>query len=493
MENQNEKMKNPISLCEIASLIKNESNLRFDQLPIEVYHFYIFCYLNIDDLLTLKLVSKKLFSIVRAYNVSEAWFQQIHAKCKWFRTNKSFNLRRLIENSKIFLLNTSTDLFMNLRFLKIDQLKSPLRLEHLCKFTKLQVLDFSLDFSDYSLRVPHFLHLPELKALSIYVTINDYNNLVLDCPKMHSLSVQINSNLVDMDKAPIKITHPSTVKFLEISTFEESLQMFNNLEYLGLNYIDDLSMNDLMSFKHLKKLIVYKASPINKLQELFRSKKLDLEFVYLGVKIGCIDKFKEFDEGAGEICFQIKNYNDLEYNLFPNIILSYDELISSLPNKQPPDFFRKYENILKINIYSKVKDQNLLINFIKKSRRLSILSLNKTSLNQDFYNKIPEISLLFWILIEEEDVELDFHFILKMEYLNALDTNQDVLVDRSLNFNELKYLNQINFNVEDNKFTISKETKRDIYHVKGPFWSAADKNRFNLNDIFDIFEEIRKS
>lgn len=232
---------------------------------------------------------------------------------------------------------------------------------------------------------------------------------------------------------PIKIQHSHSIKHLITWNYRKSLSNFKNLEFLELYSDQDLLISDLDKFENLKKLkLNFYVEKCDEFKEYFKFRK-DFCIILGGVLIKEIDKFIEFKE-SGVLEFQLNNYRQLEDNL--NFIKEFDsvDLKFLLIDNLPFDPFRKYSSLYNLKI-SDVKDSNQLnqlISFMKGCPHLCELHLDFLSLNQDFYDKLPSVSYLY--INESQDViDINFEFILKMPYLVAFQTEQDVSMFRYLN------------------------------------------------------------
>lgn len=472
--------------------------LNLDNLPIEVYHFYLFSYLDIDDILDLRLISKNFYRIIKSYDIKELSFfrddlipiYSIDRK-NWFTTTKSTKHKSRLAISKLFLLKKPSKNLLNLKYLTIKDFDHLLiKLEDLNKFTKLQILDLEeVDSCSNS-----FLRLPDLKALSMNINSRGFGNLLIDTPNLHSLSIcHRNKDLKIMDI--IKFEHPLSIRYLQVSNYDNKLSIFKNLELLELfkfyNY-SNLRMDDLLQFKNLKKLkIVAELLKVDKLKELFKSKN-NLEIVLDGVKIKEISKFDDYKKGKHnnhcDFKFQINNYDDLEDNLEFVTYVNYNDLIRLLSNKQPSDLFNKYTNIQKIKIKSKVENEKSLINFINNCFNLNYLITCESSLSQEFYDLLPEISSLFCLTIESEDIKLNFEFVSKISYLTFFYADQDVLIDSNINFNNLKYLKQFQFQIENYKIALHKNGNSYSVYTGGFFGTT---KCFTLKEFIEWTNDLR--
>lgn len=446
------------------------SSNRLDSLPDKIYHFHLFSYLTLYEILKFRLVNKRIYLIVKSYNIKELSVSHL-CKDKWFSTNKSIQLRSVINFSLLPLLTKTFDNLLNLKYLKINGFKysKNFKIQDLNKFTELEILQIEqLHIDSYS---P--LDIFSLQALSIKNINTPHDRLTIDTPNLNSLRFYGSSLSCNSDfsgEAAIEnflvIKHPTSVKFLEIESFCQDTAMFSNLEHLELVYSRFLLDFDPLKFKNLKKLTLQSTNTVRRFEHLFSLKDdflKNLKFILRGVNVKEIEVISEYCEGY-ELLYQIDNYGDLEDNLNFITDISYNELEFLLPNEQPSNLLKKFSNIQRIKINKEVKDENRLIHFIKECSNLTSLEVQKASLNQQFYNRLSLVSLLISLEINEDNTKLNYRFIMKMPYLSYLQTNEDVLISEKLNLNNLEHLKRLDLKIKNSSVSIAK-TNRDEYSV----------------------------
>lgn len=478
------------------------NNIKLDNLSIEIYQFYIFKYLDLNDILRLRLTSKKFYAVVGSYIISELTFlkkfsSELNCKFNWFSLTKSSHLKNQLDCYNLGLLINPTRGLLNLKYLKIEVF---IEMEHINKFTYLQVLDITYKYSLHN----DFLYLPELKAL----VINHYNEyigflskdsgiLMIDTPNLHSLKLlNASYNLLNTN---IKIKHPLSIRYLHINKYEEDMDIFNNLECLEFsgNYSKFIDRDGLLKFQKLKQLKVSgitTSQTRSNLRELFNFKIDNLDLIANGVKIKKIEKIKELKNEV--IRFQLQNFDDLTDDLNFITEINYNKFTCLLPNYDPSILFEKYTNIQLIKIFSKIEDENRLIQFLAKCDSLYFLIVQDSSLSQYFYDQLPETACsLSRLHISEKIFQLNFAFIMKLHYLIILYSNQDIFINLNSNLNNLKYLERLNFRVGNFRIGLLKKIK-DIYFLEGSSYSSLpckriDTEYYSLNGLMKLFNILR--
>lgn len=501
-------MGNILSYCMIKSCCPFSpfsNHLDIDSLPINIYHNHLFSYLDLDDIMNLRLLNQRFNLIVKSYEIEELSFLDhsidyyINHKYKdnWFSTTKSTKRRNLIDSSKLSLLKNPSTNLLDLKFLRILQFKSmPIKLKDLNIFTKLQILIIEMKHIHGS----DHLKLPDLQAFSIMFISYGSVSLVIDTPNLRYLDIcdyDYNWRLSDNQ---IKFKHPSSLKYLKLSKYDESVSMFNNLEVLELYncFSFSLKIDVLFELNNLKKLcIIFQQT--EKLDQLSMNKlksvlKDGLDVVFNGVNIRCIDKFEEYYKHL-DLDFQMNNYANLEDNLhFVNYIDSGCQLFR-LDNKLFPDLFRKYTNIRKATIKAaEVENWDRFVELFQNCPNLYYLE-TKDTFNQLFYDDLSTISSLSILIISENDQNsmLNIDFVMNMPFLINLRTSQDVIISKNLNLDNLKYLKWFGFEIDNQEIKVKKGSKgrfivRNCLSLGIPY-----QDSFNLKELIQLTNYLRSA
>lgn len=426
-------------------------DLSLCNLPDEVYHRCLFNYLDLNEILELRLINKRFRSLVKSYEIKEIWFIPQHDNYKfksiWFSTTRRIKIGNQLLNSKLGLLNSPLQVF-NLKYLRLEKCPFTFNINDLNKFEKLEVLMIK----DVQIKDGHDYHLklPQLRSFSIHKC--GYGNLKIETPNLQSLDLHSLPLISILTKT--EFTNSLTLRYLRITRFDKSLLVFRNVEFLEIvegTASSDLNI-DILKFEKLKRLRV-SSNPnlkrkFEKLKEILKAKKSNLEVVLEGVILMSCDKINELENMEDNLRFQLRNYALLEDGLdFVNRIC-YDRILDLFPYNQPATLFRKYNNIQYMEIQSVVKDERRLINFIRGCPYLFSLSINITgSLSQNFYNLLPLVSSLSQLLIMQSAV-LDFRFITYMTDLTFFRTNQDPHLEHAVDLNRYKFLEIFMFEIK---------------------------------------------
>lgn len=453
--------------------------LKLDNLPDDIYHFYLFKYFDVDIIFKFRLISKKFYAIVRSYGFKELFFIDpnydhnydyryyfFKARDHWLSTTKSVDFRSQFDISKLGILINQSNYSFNLKYLRIQKLRLkllPIRIEDLNAFKTLEILEFEgLDPCSYGC-----LMLPKLKALLInffttFIKSNKTDSLIIDTPNLHTMSIHHFNRYERAIDNLIKFVHPQSIKHLKISCndYDKNAVIFSNLQTLEIAECihEGIEVDDILSFKHLTKLRITKPyeALIKKLEKLFVLKKPELEVVIAGVKtVAANNIYYPLLE------FQINSYEDLEDNLNFVRKIDYNDLILAFLFKGrslPADLFKKYTNIQNLLIDGQVENKNELLSFISACSNLIHLEIRGSLLSQHFFDLLPTITSLNYLCIMEFKlrIKLNFGFIMKMPYLEQFNTDQDMMIDKNLNFRDLKSIKKIAFRIEGREISLSK-------------------------------------
>lgn len=483
--------------CLSSRLSTSSSSINhLDKIPIEFYHNHLFSYLDIKDLSNLKLVSKNFKKIIESYDILELSvlddFSNASSKENWFSTTKSTKLTNLVYSSISYVPKNSSNNFLNLRHLRIN-FYGPINLKYLSTFIKLQILEVK---AVILISPNQLLNLPYLESLSLGF-LNDFFEsacLTFDTFNLRNLAVYQDSSLNLINRI-IAFKNPLSICSLRLSKFDKNALIFKNLECLELEYLDGLVTVDLEMFKKLNKLRIFSCHEnFDDLKNIFQSKKNDLQVVLSGVKLNDVGKIEEYKQCNSYknihnkmFCFQMDNYNDLEDDLNFIKVLNA-ELVCKLFHNLPADLFSKYTNIQELRIRSNV-DEDQLICFIKKCSNLSHLKVFESSISQEFYEQLPEISLLSFLQVNiKEVVDLNFEFIKRMPYLRYLITDQCLLISENLRSIGIK---KIRFKLNDQLIDITKFGS-DQFSVDNPKnFGLPDKKHFKLNKLIQWSKDMK--
>lgn len=487
--------------------VRIEANM--EHLPIKLGH-RILAYLDLYDLRSLMLVSKKLSFVVNNFKIDElivhnSWMTK-RTKGNWFYVEVPHNFLRMVSETDIGLLSAPTDGLIKtdqLRRLKLDSLNRSLRSIRpvdLNRFSLLEILDVDLDDLKYSQATAHRLFLPSLVALRVRTIKTLHVHFVT--PRLKALS------LCTYHTKSLRFSHPLSVVHLETYVYNRDLSVFTNVAYLEC--YDSLNQEIFASFPHLRTLrIESRRDPMTVVQERNSKDPRHLLKIYqFGVRLNfgteldseMLDEYlKYYTLYLNRVPFYLRNYNLLAGSLRYADKIDYTTLTTWIADHNNDiirfqEFYDRFNDIRAIVVNRRVEDRYHLIRLIFNSPNLYILKLSDSRLDQAFFELLPEISCLFVLQVNENQfVGLRFEFVARMKLLHSFRTNQDLVLSEQFELDRMKHLRSFEFLINDRPITVSVQAgdANVKYKVRlGNFDVLAKKRSFA--ELIDWCDHFRK-
>ena len=436
----------------------------------------ILAYLDLYDLRSLMLVSKKMVFTVVSFEIDELvvhnrWKTR-RTKSNWFHLNQPNNFLRQISEQEIGLLfpPPAVDSLIQpdqLRRLKLDAFdKCPRRLcpEDLNGFTKLEILDIDMDNLTCVRKTIHQVFLANLTALRLR-TFRELN-IHFVMPRLKAL------DLCTYHTDTLQFSHPLSVKRLGTFRCNRDLAVFANVVYLEC--YDSLDEETLISFPKLRTLRVESRNNLmpllqqrNARERIEPNKRLNIYQFGVLLRYGneldaemLDDYLRYYNLYLNRLPFYLRNYNllagqlryaeNLNYNMLRDWILEHHNDIARFH-----EFYERFNEIRIISVHKPVDDRCHLMRLIYNSSCLCHLKLIDSGLDQRFYDSLPEISCLFVLQVAEgQYVGLRFEFVGRMKLLQTFRTNQDLELTDQYQLNTMKHLRQFEFKINDRQLTV---------------------------------------
>jgi hypothetical protein len=507
---------------EINEIIKKMNKL-IDGEYTPIYEV-ILSYLNIRDLFNLSLVNKKFKLIVNNYEIKEIQILNLFEfansnekiNVNYFYTNRSSDYKNLIyyqfinyRTNKIMnsssILNSSIFNFRSLKIIRIlfrqnvfkkrkEDLDSDLDLNLINKLgNQLEYLELINLHQTYLTNTTKLI-LPKLKVFSCFnfPVKSKNNNLQIIAPQLKALAV---CGLDDW-----KIEYPQSIEHLKIKKITEEIKLLKCLKVIEIEntYHNDFN-SYLSSFPNLKKI---KYLSIKYQSELGSDKQIFSRLPLNKIKLFTNDihqtklKDSRYFNKPKNIEIAIQNYDLIDLNSNYLKIIDYNELMNLVDYKIPIDFFQKFINIQEININGQIKNEDNLIKFIYNCKNLFKLEFHNTSLGQEFYDKLPIISSIVELEIEEDkEKELNMEFINRCFNLDVFKINREIKIDLIERFNRFEYF-QLTFLIKDTEFFIRKAIP--ICQRRANKYYFIDKNEvlgksiIDFNEVLNLFKEFNE-
>lgn len=478
----------------------------YPDLPIEVSH-HILAYLDIKDLFSVRLVSKKLFSAVKEFCIKELQFDYncCHYQFDFQLDNYFYWDEPINYKNAVFYLKPSTFLkcssfnFRGLKRLRLDRVKGDKQIElaHINKLVQLQYLDFWMDECRLDGEVPK-LSLPNLKVL--FLGLLSAQPIEIDCPRVDALGL-----IVESDFSYVKFAHPESVKYLRIyRAYGSNLSAFKKLEVFECPFspvVDGL----LAIYEYLKELrvsLIWSSNELNIVQQTMKqllSQKFVLNRKSVSIYLCDIPLTNQDDLAKFDDDFKHLNRTEnrslpllvQEYARLPHAIhwfrkLDYCQLMSLTRNRPPTDFHSKFNSISCVDVVSQVQNAGDLIKFLGGCLSLSRLSIRDSNLTQAFYDQLPKSVLLISLEITEESpLNLDYNFLSHFSYLQEFVTNQPFSNQMLSALNKCRYFRVFTIEIQDQLIDIVREGQEFILRDSGTLREAG-----RSTELADLIESV---
>ena len=446
-----------------------------DNLPLELYQF-ILQYLDLVDVLNLRVVSKRFNFIVSEFKVNELIFfncNDYYNKFNWFYLNRPINFKNLINESKLFLLFAPLINIQSLKYLKIVNLQNSklIHLDELNQLDQLVHLEIELKiFKNENWQRNSRLALPNLKSLCLGLQNYADEKIVIETPKLTGLYLVYESDINDL----FEFSYPSMISHLKLRNYHNDVSLFLNIEYLDCIYGSTIDFSSLSRFARLKEVRI-SSSFRNRLSESKSGLRNDVKILFSGIELIDGNEFNRFKSDRIVFEAQINHFKRLAVNLNYPIVFDYSYLTKHLANSIAVELNKKFINIQQIKVDRKIEDQSKFSQFVKQCANLSVLSLKHSILPQSFYGELASISSLNSLEINEIELKLNYEFIHKIHHLIKFKTNQQLHLNEKHALDQLVYLKSIEFVILSNEIAIAKLTENNY--------------KFKKNEIIELPKE----
>ena len=461
-----------------------------DRLPLELY-FLIFDYLDLKDVLKLRLLSKLTNEAVRHFKVDELIVNQrnllydFRLRDNWYFTNrriKLFNWFNCLNSS--FLRSASLN-FENLRRLRVANVRTTAKisLTDLNRLNRLVQLEIHYD----KCLVDDKLCLKDLEILVIKSSVAI--RMQIECDRLRSLSFDYGTF------EHVQLSHPERIQNFLTNNYDKSLSRFKRLIYYECNTATNLNADILTELPELTELKINihcsdDSATLRGLIEQQKTLERNLTIYYNGVRFNAnqLAEYAEF-QLRSRLAIQMANYTSLCECLPSEYSICYDSLIALFrsASQLPNGFHRRFNNLQLVEVKESV-DPVEFARFISDCHNLYELILSKSNLSQSFYNNLNQISSLVILRIFEDDenFRLDFGFVTGMAYLEQLTTDAQFPEDGRLILNSLNKLKNFTFRIKRDPIHFHKLAGPN-YQVK----SAIVKDDVSLVDAIALADQLR--
>ncbi|KAI3477202.1 hypothetical protein L1887_61125 [Cichorium endivia] len=342
-----------------------------------------------NDHLKCRLVNKKCqFVIDNNIKINELAIRN-SKDCRFTKLFYDLNYHSIehgvfLWTSNVYLFNTKhlTERLKNLRRLFIDlpcANQARKMFSFLTGYNQLTKLE-QLEFRSINLNRPESLHLPNLRMLAVQYSYG--NLLTLNMPSLNSFAT--NDSLAKFEfEFPLVLTH------LSVELFEEAILRFTNLTHLRIQMFEYdsglifriiptdlprvlLQLRELHCRNWVRRDVVY-----NMIANKILAKQNDFVFFHFGVRLDTLDDLADATPD-GEVAYL--RDGDLAAN-FSWILSHFAKLDAVLPwihkidynglasgGHIDADFFRRFLNVQKIIVDTRVEDAAAFTQFLRHFR-----------------------------------------------------------------------------------------------------------------------------
>ena len=462
---------------------------------------------TVRDILRFKQVNKRLHSIVSELRLESVVVSHgiLPLKRRWFHTYqpitshvlKTLDYSVVPYNSSILsglkqLQIISTD-YTNFESYNLTQLFGQIaslsRLEHL------ELICVMMKTSN-----PVELDSTGLHTLSIDRV--EFTQITLNTPNLKFLKLDLFESYNDK----IIFSYPQSVRLLITKFYEKSITSLRNLEYLYVcqkiplkdiqgeevpGKLDSLFLNRLPSLKELQ--FYEEDRTYDHLAEQRRLLKRDTLLFFCGVEL--VDNDLELLPKTDWSPYTSLSHTVIEfyahhYRRTASILpfarrMIYDDIGHCL-GKLQHGLMNKFVNLRSIEVSRPLGDVSVFVEFLRNFQGLRSLLVEKTNLNQQFFDELPQLQPVLDQLEIYGGPDLDFGFVLRFKDLNFL------FIDRGLNI-DLVFLIFQKFG--DMRFFFNFMNKEIMLKATGQrFEISVDHHQpvkfSDLNKMFDYFTEI---
>ena len=448
------------------------------ELPIEVIHL-VFEYMDLEEICTCRLVSKWFNEIVKAFRVfelsfyDEGWFR----KSSWYGDGKPILPLNSLNLSKVSFLSS---LSVDLRFLKrlsyTVKESDEFRLELLNSFQWLEQLELWFDDPDWwqGDRVKS-LRLNQLKQLFLSFKFQIF--IEFNLPKLSRLALSYspsNHEQVDVHQLleSIHFVHPSTVwrldLFNDLNTSEFSIPSnFDGVEHLQCDLTASTHRQIetiLTKFSRLKVFEVWLNEEarvydghfefLNQIMQQKKKLKPSLRVYFCDVELSSQRPAESYAfDRESKLASLVHNYSSLVYS-HSLWTVDYGELLR-LTNGQYQTL--KLFNLTKsVKVSEHIDHPDRFLDFLLSCPNLESLILINSSLDTEFYRRLPaHTSLLELNITEDQELQIDFKFLPKIKNLIHFTTNQNISLYAIRGIaHQLKFVDYLKFKIRNLQYVI---------------------------------------
>lgn len=478
-----------------------------DSLPDNVLLNILVHLPTVQDLLRFKQVNKRLCSIVNELKLESVVVShgRLPLNQRWFHSYQPIT-SQVLKTLDYSAVQYDASLFGGLKRLQIISTDYANFTKYNCARLFAQIANLSqLEHLELIGVMMEKSNLVELNSSTLH-TLNiervEFTRITLNTPNLKFLRVELFESFDDK----LIFSYPQSVQLLITNFYEKSILSLRNLEYLYVcqklllkkiqdcetpGRLDSLFFNKLPALKELQ--FYLEGRTFLHLVEQRRLLKRDTLLLFCGVDL--IDNDLELLPKSDWSPYTTLSHKVIEfyaahYRRTASILpfakrLIYDDLSHCL-GKLPQGLMAKFVNLCSIEVNSPVDDVKMFADFLRCFTGLKTLHVEKSNLNQQFFNELPQLQPVLDRLEINTDEELDFDFVLQFKEINLvyIDKNLEIQFLYSVfkKFGDLRFFfffhdNEISLIANGRKFEFCAGQQKTIEFT-------------DLDDLFNYFNEI---
>ena len=209
----------------------------------------------------------------------------------------------------------------------------------------------------------------------------------------------------------------------------------------------------------------------------------------------------------GKLILQLRHYSKLNDRVSTCEWIDYSELeawlrsiqveqepafdrASPMPsNVLPVDFFERFPYIQGIRVTSRIGNAVALASFVKNCHKLRQFSLSGSELDQAFFDQLPVVSSLNFLEVKEAS-DLNMQFVLRMNRLVSLKTNQQLTTEIARYFFGMRFGYKLVGQIHNNSLKSSRCGRSKFFslNVNG----ETTEERLTFECLIEQFSSLEK-
>ena len=388
-----------------------------DELP-DLPFKQVLSYLNLWDRLKARAVSRRWYHQINSFRVKRIYYSQypigyIKRNIRWVSGAFAENLIASTRFATFFDTFGHT-ILSSLKHLRLcglrmsDPTAFARTLNSFCKLERLEIISVRLDQQD-----GFNLNLPMLTSLQLEA-VWGIQKLILDTPRLREIKI------VNCSHLRVEIVQGESVERLLVDGWEYTeVSNLKNLQYLYVQYHQDIDPTFLSSLQHLKEFHTDDPGNVSELfEQKRRSGRADLKIYHFGLLLNHPDDptrnalrfFTDYLVRELFVCLA-ENRSRLADQIPFHSFLTYSAIEDVAPGLEV-DIVKRYTDLYHITVNHPVQDIQRFLDLLKNLKNISSLDF-LCDQPQDLFDRLPEHCAVQRLSLYYPSSDLGFLFRLK--------------------------------------------------------------------------------